>query len=216
MNLMLLGPPGAGKGTQAQALTKSRGLAHLSTGEMLRAAVAAGTEIGKKAKSVMESGSLVSDEIVVRIIADRIDAPDCADGFILDGFPRTTAQAEALDRMLAKKDLQLDIVIEMTVDDSALVKRITARYTCANCGAGYNDQFKPTKVEGICDVCGATEFDRRADDNEETVRSRLAAYYAQTAPVLPYYRAKGILSKVDGMAGMDQVGRQIEVLLDAV
>ena len=216
MNLMLLGPPGVGKGTQAQALTKSRGLAHLSTGEMLRAAVAAGTEIGKKAKSVMESGSLVSDEIVVRIIADRIDAPDCADGFILDGFPRTTAQAEALDRVLAEKDLQLDIVIEMTVDDSVLVKRITARYTCTNCGAGYNDQFKPTKVEGICDVCGATEFDRRADDNEDIVRSRLAAYHAQTAPVLPYYLAKGILSKVDGMAGMDQVGRQIEVLLDAV
>ncbi len=215
MNLILLGPPGAGKGTQAQALTKSRGLAQLSTGEMLRAAVAAGTEIGRKAKSVMESGALVSDEIVVRIIADRIDEPDCARGFILDGFPRTTAQAEALDRMLADKGLALDGVIEMTVDDSVLVKRITGRYTCAKCGAGYNEQFKPTEVDGICDACGGTEFDRRADDKEDTVRSRLAAYYAQTAPVLPYYRAKGILGQVDGMADMDEVGRQIEALLDA-
>ena len=215
MNLILLGPPGAGKGTQAQALTKSRGLAQLSTGEMLRAAVASGTEIGRKAKSVMESGALVSDEIVVRIIADRIDEPDCARGFILDGFPRTTAQAEALDRMLADKGLALDGVIEMTVDDAVLVKRITGRYICAKCGAGYNEQFKPTKVDGICDSCGATEFDRRADDKEETVRSRLAAYYAQTAPVLPFYRAKGILRQVDGMAEMDEVGRQIEALLDA-
>ncbi len=215
MNLILLGPPGAGKGTQAQALTKSRGLAQLSTGEMLRAAVAAGTEIGRKTKSVMESGALVSDEIVVRIIADRIDEPDCARGFILDGFPRTTAQAEALDRMLADKGLALDGVIEMTVDDSVLVKRITGRYICAKCGAGYNEQSKRTKVDGICDSCGGTEFDRRADDKEETVRSRLAAYYAQTAPVLPYYRAKGILRQVDGMAEMDEVGRQIEALLDA-
>ena len=214
MNLILLGPPGAGKGTQAQALTKSRGLTQLSTGEMLRAAVAAGTEVGRKAESVMESGALVSDEIVVGIIADRIDEPDCAKGFILDGFPRTTAQAEALDRMLAEKGLRLDGVIEMRVDDAVLVKRITGRYTCAKCGAGYNEQFKPTKVDGICDACGGTEFDRRADDNEATVRSRLAAYDAQTAPVLPYYRAKGILRQVDGMADMDEVGRQIEALLD--
>ncbi len=215
MNLILLGPPGVGKGTQAQTLTKSRGLAQLSTGEMLRAAVAAGTEIGKTAKSVMESGELVSDEIVVRIIADRIDQPDCAKGFILDGFPRTTAQAEALDEMLARKGMRLDSVIEMTVDDSVLVKRITGRYTCAKCGVGYNDEFRPTKVDGICDACGGTEFARRADDNEDTVRSRLAAYYAQTAPVLPFYRAKGLLEQVDGMADMDEVGRQIGALLDA-
>ena len=215
MNLILLGPPGAGKGTQAQALVKSRGLVQLSTGDMLRAAVDAGSEIGTKAKAIMEAGELVPDDIVVGIIADRIDQPDCANGFILDGFPRTTAQAEALDAMLAEKGLRLDTVIEMTVDKSALVRRLTARFSCAKCGAGYNDQSKPTKVDGICDVCGGTELIRRADDREATVRARFAAYAAQTAPLLPFYRAKGILTQVDGMAGMDEVGRQIEALLDA-
>ncbi len=215
MNLILLGPPGAGKGTQAQALVKARGLVQLSTGDMLRAAVDAGSEIGTKAKAIMEAGELVPDDIVVGIIADRIDEPDCANGFVLDGFPRTTSQAEALDAMLAENGLRLDTVIEMTVDKSALVRRLTARFSCAKCGAGYNDQSKPTKVDGICDVCGGTEFIRRADDREETVRARFAAYAAQTAPLLPFYRAKGILTQVDGMAGMDEVGRQIEALLDA-
>ena len=215
MNLILLGPPGAGKGTQARTLTKSRGLAQFSTGEMLRAAVDAGTEIGKRAEAVMAAGELVSDDVVVGIIADRIDEPDCASGFILDGFPRTTAQAEALDAMLTEKGLRLDNVIEMTVDESALVRRLTARFSCAKCGAGYNDHFKPTTVEGKCDVCGGTEFVRRADDREATVRARFAAYSAQTAPLLPFYRAKGILTQVDGMADIDEVGRQIEALLDA-
>ncbi len=216
MNLILLGPPGAGKGTQANRLEEARGLVQLSTGDMLRAAVAADTAVGRKAKPIMEAGKLVPDVVLVALIAERISQPDVAGGFILDGFPRTTAQAEALDAMLAEKGLKLDSVIEMEVDDAALTERITGRFTCAKCGAGYNDRFKPTKVAGVCDRCGGTEFNRRADDNAETVTARLRAYHDQTAPLLPYYRAKGVLRQVDGMADMDAVAEQIESVLEAV
>jgi adenylate kinase len=214
MILILLGAPGAGKGTQAQHLMESRGLVQLSTGDMLRGAVANQTEVGKRAKAAMDAGALVSDEIVIAIIADRIEEDDCKKGFILDGFPRNLAQAEALDAMLAEKGMKLSGVVEIAVDDAALVSRITGRYSCASCNAGYHDEFKKPQVAGVCDSCGGKEFIRRKDDNEETVVSRLKAYHDQTAPLLPYYKERGVLLKVDGMAGINDVTRQMDEALD--
>ncbi|WP_417457544.1 adenylate kinase [Kordiimonas sp.] len=215
MIVILFGPPGAGKGTQAQRIEKQKGLVQLSTGDMLRAAVAAKTEMGVAAKAKMDAGQLVSDEIVIGIIRDRIKEDDCKNGFILDGFPRTVAQAEALDGMLTDQGLKLNAVVEMKVDDNALVDRIAGRYTCAKCNEGYHDTNLKPKVDGVCDVCGSTEFKRRPDDNAETVGKRLEEYYAQTAPVLPYYAEKGILQQVDGMAGIDEVAAQIDAVLAA-
>lgn len=214
MNIILLGPPGAGKGTQASRLERDRGMVQLSTGDMLRGAVAAGTPVGLKAKAVMEAGELVSDDIVIGILSDRLDAPDTRNGFILDGFPRTVAQAEALDRMLAEKRRRLDCVIELDVDEEALVDRITGRFSCAQCGAPYHDRYKLPKQEGTCDVCGSHGFTRRPDDNEETVRTRMAEYRAKTAPILPYYESRGLLRHVDGMADVEDVTAAIEAILD--
>jgi len=216
INLVLLGPPGAGKGTQAKRLEQKYGLVQLSTGDMLRAAVASGSDLGRQAKRVMEAGQLMPDDIIVAMIAERIDQPDTRNGVILDGFPRTTAQAEALDRMLADRGLRLDLVIELRVDDSALVDRIAGRFACPTCGAGYHDSNKRPKVEGECDRCGPTQFVRRKDDNPETVRARLVAYHDQTAPILPYYAARGILRTVDGMADIETVGTQIDRLIKEV
>ena len=213
MIVILFGPPGAGKGTQAQRIEKQKGLVQLSTGDMLRAAVVAGTEMGVAAKAKMDAGQLVSNEIVIGIIRDRIREADCKAGFILDGFPRTVAQAEALDEMLAAQGLSLDAVIEMKVDDEALVDRIAGRYTCAKCNEGYHDSNLKPAVEGVCDQCGSTQFKRRPDDNAATVGKRLEEYYAQTAPVLPYYAKKGVLQQVDGMAAIEKVAAQIDAVL---
>ena len=215
MNLILLGPPGAGKGTQASRLVKERGMVQLSTGDMLRAAVAASTPVGLAAKAVMESGGLVSDEIVSGILSERLDQPDARAGFILDGYPRTDVQADSLDAMLAEKGLALDHVIELVVDEDALVDRITGRFTCGSCGEGYHDRYKQPKVADTCDVCGASNFKRRADDNADTVRQRMMEYRAKTAPIIPHYEGRGIGARVDGMADMDAVAASIDKIVDA-
>ena len=214
LNIILLGPPGAGKGTQAGRLQAQRGMIQLSTGDMLREAVAAGTPVGLKAKAVMERGELVSDAIVSALIGERLDA-SADKGAIFDGFPRTKHQAEALEILLAERGRTLDHVIELSVDDEALIKRITGRFTCAKCGTGYHDRFRPTRVPGVCDVCGSSEFRRRPDDNEQTVRTRMDEYRAKTAPILPFYEAKGLVRRVNGMGSMDEVAAEIDAILDA-
>ena len=213
MNLVLLGPPGAGKGTQAKLLEDSRSLVKLSTGDMLRAAVAAGTELGRKAGEIMERGALVPDDLVIKLIAERMDQGGAGEGFILDGFPRTIAQAEALDRLLKERGKTLDSVIVMEVDDDALVERIAGRFACGYCGEGYHDLYKLPKVKGVCDRCGSAGFVRRKDDNEEVVRARLKAYHAQTEHLIDYYQQQGKVSAVDGMADISTVAKEIDQAL---
>jgi adenylate kinase len=216
VNIILIGPPGAGKGTQAKILEEKRGLKQLSTGDMLRAAIAADTEIGRKAKSIMDRGDLVSDDVIVDIVSERMDQPDIKNGVIFDGFPRTTAQADALGTMLAGRNQKVDAVVEMKVNEDALVERITGRYTCKSCGKGYHDRFQRPKKAGACDQCGGTEFVRRPDDKESTVRDRLGVYNKQTAPLVAYYRAKGNLHVVDGMADIHKVTADIAAVLDRI
>jgi adenylate kinase len=213
VNIILLGPPGAGKGTQAQRLVERHGMRQLSTGDMLRAAVKTGTPVGLQAKSVMDRGELVSDEIVSALIGEELDGMAAGQGAIFDGYPRTAAQAESLDKILADRSRNLAHVIELAVDEDALVERITGRFTCATCGKGYHDKFEQPKQVGVCDKCGGTEFKRRPDDNEETVRTRMAEYRAKTAPILPIYEARGIVARVNGMAEMDDVTTAIERIL---
>ncbi len=216
MNLILLGPPGAGKGTQSKWIAEQRGLMQLSTGDMLRAAVKAGTELGKQAKELMDKGVFVPDQVVIDIISSRIDQPDCAKGFILDGFPRTLNQAAALERLLAEKSKKMDAVIDLKVDYNQLVERIVGRYACAKCGEGYHDRFKRPKIRGVCDICGGAEFIRREDDNAETVTTRLMTYYRETAPLIGFYFCLGTLRSVDGMAPIEEVARAISDILDTV
>lgn len=216
MILVLLGPPGAGKGTQAKRLEDRHALVQLSTGDMLRAAVAAGTELGRKAGDIMERGELVPDDLVIGLIAERMDADGAPKGFILDGFPRTIGQAEALDRLVEERNKTVDRVIVIAVDDDQLVARITGRFTCAECGEGYHDLYKQPKVEGVCDRCGGTKFTRRPDDTEEVVRARLKAYHAQTEPLIGYYQRQGKVASVDGMADIETVQKEIDQALDGV
>lgn len=209
MNLILLGAPGAGKGTQAKRIAETFGIVQLSTGDMLRAEARGGTAIGRQADAIMKAGRLVPDEMIINLIDSRVDREDCLRGFILDGFPRTLPQAIALDEMLAKRHLELAAVISIEVDDEAMVERISGRFTCAKCGQGYHDRFKRPKVDGVCDVCGSTEFTRRADDNAETVRQRLKAYHSQTKPIIAHYDARGLVRRVDGMREIDEVTAEI-------
>lgn len=214
MRLILLGPPAAGKGTQANLISESNSIPQLSTGAMLREAAANGTEVGIRAKTVMDAGKLVSDDIVIDIVSERIDHADCVKGFILDGFPRTLTQADALESMLKKKNMALDCVIELQVDDDALVERIAGRFTCANCDEGYHDKFKVPQNPTKCDKCGGTEFTRRADDNAETMRTRLQSYYKETAPLVGYYYAKGMLRGINGMGGINEISESVQVALE--
>lgn len=216
MNIILLGPPGAGKGTQAERLEKSHRMIQLSTGDMLRTEATSESELGRQAKEIMESGELMPDDIVVQIVAEQLCRDECEFGFTLDGFPRTETQARALDGIMREKGLKLHGVIEMKVDDDALTERITGRYSCAKCGAGYHEKNNRPKVDGVCDECGSTEFKRRTDDNEETVRQRLAAYHAVTEQILPFYKEKSILRSVDGMVPIDQVTKQIEDVIESL
>ncbi len=213
MNIILIGAPGAGKGTQAKFLEEKFGMVQLSTGDMLRAAVRNKTPLGLEAKSIMDAGKLVPDALMVKLIKERIAKSDCARGFILDGFPRTVPQAEALDNMLHEQKKRLNYVVELKVDENALIERISGRFTCAECGEGYHDKFKQTKTPGVCDKCGSKDFSRRPDDNAETMKARLKAFNEQTAPILPYYQAKGMLKTVDGMADMPVVTKAIEAIL---
>ena len=214
MNIILLGPPGAGKGTQAGRLVEQRGMVQLSTGDMLREAVANDTPVGRQAKAVMDAGELVSDAIVSALIGERLDSAGDA-GIIFDGYPRTRDQAEALEILLTERGRKLDHVVELGVDEEALVERIAGRFSCARCGGGYHDRFKQPRQEGVCDTCGSTEFCRRPDDNEQTVRTRLAEYRAKTAPILPFYEERGLVRKVDGMGSVEQVAAAIDAILDA-
>jgi adenylate kinase len=213
MNLILLGPPGSGKGTQAKRIEQSRGICHLATGDMLRAATASGSELGKRVKGIMDSGQLVPDGIMIDMIAARIGEPDCRAGFVLDGFPRTVPQAQALDDMLARRGLGLDRAILIKVDEAVLIDRLAGRFSCAGCGASYHERYHRPQIEGECDVCGGGEFVHRPDDRPEAVHARFEVYRRQTAPILPYYRDRGILHCVKGMSGIDEVTRQIETIL---
>lgn len=213
MNIILLGPPGSGKGTQAKRIEQTYGSIQLSTGDMLRATTDSDTELGRRIKAIMNSGQLVPDNIIVEMIDHRIVQPDCGRGFILDGFPRNVAQAKALDAMLAEHRLKLDHVILLDVDEAALVDRLSQRFTCAQCGASYHDRYNRPSRDGVCDICGGTEFTRRADDRPEAVKARFSVYRDQTAPILPYYRDRGILRRVDGMADIEAVTREIDRIL---